>query len=484
MKQKSLKINALWNLLYSGSNLVFPLVTAPYVSRVLGASNLGEVDFAKSFVQWFMIFAAFGVTTYGVRAISQSQNDQNEMNKVFSELFLINFLFSVIATGCYFILILNNNSFLIELPLFIMMSFSIVLNVVNIDWFYQGIEEYSYITIRNGVIKIISLILILVFIKNPEDYIIYGFISVMGVSLSGFFNVINSRKYVKFSFRKLNLTRHLKQMGTFYVITFVINLYTNLDRTMLGFLDTSTSVAFLSRGKMVTGVATTISTSMSSVAMPRASYYLKEDFAKYKKLVKTVPNYMMILTIPIAFGIAILSTEIMHILGGTEFTLASNLLSVIAFSIIFSTLSTFLQNQVLLPTGNEKLGLLASVGSSFISLGANFILIPKYSYLGAGIALLLAEIFAFLSRYILIRYHGMNYVEIMNKSVIKYIFSSFIMVLSVLMVKQVITNMLLSFTLSAIIGSITYFLLLILLKENIITKQIISIKLRFNSKAK
>src|SRR5699024_9655811 len=149
MKQKSLKKNAVWNFLYAGTNILFPLVTTPYVTRVLGATNLGQVDFARSFVQWFVVFAAFGITTYGVRTISQVRDQKKIMSKVFSELFALNLLFSIGSFLLYLLFIFNNSSLRSELPLFVVMSLSIILNTVNIDWFYQGIEEYNYITNRN-----------------------------------------------------------------------------------------------------------------------------------------------------------------------------------------------------------------------------------------------------------------------------------------------------------------------------------------------
>src|SRR5699024_790367 len=116
----------------------------------------------------FIILAAFGVTTYGVRAISQVRDEQENTDKVFSELFIVNFLFSLLATVIYLVVILYNPNFLLEQPLFIVMMFGIVLNAVNIDWFYQGIEEYNYITKRNFIIKIFSLLLIFIFIKKPN----------------------------------------------------------------------------------------------------------------------------------------------------------------------------------------------------------------------------------------------------------------------------------------------------------------------------
>lgn len=467
MSQKSLKSNAIWNLAYTGSNILIPLITAPYVTRVLGATNMGKVDFARSLIQWFVIFAAFGTTSYGIRAVSQVRNNKDKLGKIFSELFFINLFFSIIAFVSFLILIFGTPFILLERPLAIVMSFSIIFNTVNIDWLYQGIEEYSYITIRNLIIKIISTILIFVAINNSDDYILYGLISTLGLSLSGILNLLHSRKYVKITIKKLDFRNHLKPLRTFFLSLFIVNLYTNLDKTLLGILDIPSSVAFLTTAKIVTSMAGTVSTSIATVAMPRASYYLKEDFSKYKLLMQEVPKYMMFLTIPMVFGIAILAPEIMFILGGVEFEEASKLLAIIAVLVLFSTLSTFLQQQVMVPSSNERLGLISSIISSLISVVFNLLLIPKYSYIGAGIALVLAEFSAFLSRLLFTKIIGFNFIEFINASSIKYTCASIIMTIFIYIIKININIGIIGTVILIVIGFAIYILCLMLFREKI-----------------
>ena len=482
MKQKSLKKNAVWNFIYTGTNMLFPLITAPYVSRILGASNLGKVDFARTFSQWFIILAAFGVTTYGVRAISQVRDEQENTDKVFSELFIVNFLFSLLATVIYLVVILYNPNFLLEQPLFIVMMFGIVLNAVNIDWFYQGIEEYNYITKRNFIIKIFSLLLIFIFVKKPNDYVLYGLISVLGIGLSGVLNVIHSRNYATFTMKNLNFKKHMKPLSIFFLIIFVINIYTNLDRTLLGFISTASSVAFLTRAKSVTSMGGMVANSIASVAMPRASYYLKTDFERYKKLIHELPKYMLMLTIPMVVGIYILSPEIMYILGGEDFLVASNLLAIISIVVLLSSLSTFLQHQVLVPSGNERFGLIASIISSVVSIVTNIILIPKYGYIGAGIAVVLAELSAVISRFIFTRILGYNFVRLFNKSTMKYVLASIAMLLPIYFVKQSFDSYFISFILSAVVGLVTYITMLLIFKEGIAIKYSSDFILRIKKK--
>lgn len=468
-KQKSLAKNAVYNFLYTGVNTLFPLLTAPYVSRILGAENLGEVDFARSFVAWFLILSAFGTTQYGIREIAKVQGDKRKIGEVFSEIFTINALMSIISLIGYLVIILNNRQFTDQLPLFFIMSFSIALNVFNIDWFYQGIEEYSYITVRNAIIKLISLFAIFLFIKNEGDYIIYGIISVLGTSISGIFNLIHSKKYVRFSFKNINIFKNYRPLLVFFLISFVISIYTNLDLTLLGFIAGTESVAFLSRSKIITSISVSISNSISTVALPRASYYLSKDRKKYERLIEMIPNCILLLTLPITLGVFLLSSNIMFIIGGQEFLYATVILQIISPIIVFSSLSSFLHAQILVPNGYEKIGLWSSVFTSVVSLILNFILIPKYNVIGAAITLFIAEFIAVGSRYVIVKKLGYHSVTFFNRSTASYIISAFVMSIVVMFIQSVITNLFISFFISVILGAIIYFAILFLMKEKVTT---------------
>lgn len=468
MKQKSLIKNALFNFMYTGLNLLFPLISAPYVSRVLGAANLGKVQFATSIVNWFVLFAVFGTSTYGIREVAKNRDDKKELSKIFSEIMIINGILSIIAVVIYFFLVFNIEQFNKELPLFLIMSLSILLNMFALDWFYQGIEEYSYITIRNAIFKMVSLISIFIFVKNPQDYLIYGLISVLSISLSGILNYIYSKKYIKFTFKNINIFRHMKSLSIFFINTLVINSYSNLDKTLLGFYVNTTAVAFMARSTTVTNMGIAVSKSISNVAMPRSSYYLKHDKEKYSNLLKIVPQFIMWITMPITFGIIVLSPNIMFILGGDEFLDATLLLQITSIIIIFSSLSTYLQSQIIIPNGNERIGLWCSVVASVVSILLNIILIPKFSFIGSGIAVVVAEMFSMLTRYYVVK-KVLNYSEVnlINKSSTIYLIVSLLMGLLVVLIQQIIGNVLLSFFVSAFAGFVFYVLTLFILKEKV-----------------
>lgn len=476
MKQKSLARNAFFNFLYTGLNIFFPLITAPYISRTLGASNLGKVNFATSIVNWFILFSVFGTASYGIREVARNRDDKNKLSKIFSEIIFINGFLSIVVCVLYIILVINTNRFQEDIVLYIIMSLSIIMNMFSIDWFYQGIEEYRYIIIRGAMLKIFSLIGIFLFVKHKDDYIIYGFISVASISLNGILNYIYSKKYVDLSFNNIHPERHFKSLFVFFISSLVINLYTNLDQTVLGFLVDTKSVAYMNRSRTVISAAGSIATSISNVTMPRASYYIKNNMGKFNELLSSVPGYILWITIPLTVGVVALAPNIMFILGGEEFLEAARLIQLISIVIVFSPLSGYLQNQILVPTGNERYGLYCAIFSGLISVILNFLLIPRLGYIGSGIAVVITEIVAVSSRLLIVKYK-LNYKEInfFSKSTFLFVFASLFMGAIVLIVNNLIGHFILGFIVSAFIGSATYFSLLKIFHEkntNMIFKRI------------
>lgn len=466
MKQKSLFINVIYNFIYTSLNLFYPVIIAPYVSRTLGAENLGKVNFASAVVNWFVLFAVFGTGTYGMREIAKVRDDKKQLSKVFSEIFIINIITSLLATISYLLFIFNVERIKDELPLFLIMSASIILNMLSIDWFFQGIEEYRYITIRNVIIKVISLFFIFLFIQERKHYIIYGLISVLGTSLNGVLNFIYSRKVVDLKFKSINPFRHLKNLKVFFVHTLVVNLYTNFDQVLLGFLSDTKSVAFMNRSKAIVSISISFANAISNATLSRSSYYNVNDKIKFNELMNLVPNYILWITIPITIGCICLSSNIMYLLGGHEFLEASKLLQIIAITIIFIPLTTYLQNQVIIATGHERIGLFCSVISGLISFLLNFSLIPILGFIGAGIVQVISELSSVGLRYYIIKCRlGYRGIRFFNKSSFSYLIAAILMGVVVLFINNMIDDYLVSFIISVLVGAIVYIISLLIIRE-------------------
>lgn len=469
MKNKrSFIVNAGYNFIYNGLNIAFPLITAPYVSRVLGAENLGKVNFATIVVNWFILFASFGIPYYGIREIAKVQDDKTKLDKTFSELFCINSFFSAITLLVFLFFVFFVPTFNTEKRLFLVTGIIIVLNIFSIDWFFQGIEKYHFITVRSLIIKTISLISVFIFLHNPSDYIIYAFISVISLSFGNFLNFAYSRNFVSITFADLKIKRHLRVLSVFFLTALVVNVYTNIDQLLLGFLVGSVAVAYTNRSRLVINTIAALSNSLINVAIPRASYYAKNDEKAYQELINFIPKILFLLTAGMSIYIFVEANTIMVLLGGVEFKPAAIVLRILSVVIIFSQFSTYFQYQILVPNGYEKYGLICSVIASFVSLLANFILIPRFSYTGAATASVISEFCSCFFRVFFINKLRINVLQSDFSNYFKVVcaaITSGVLVWS--LTRYLFTDLIIKAGMSMLIFLLFYLVMLLLLQEKI-----------------
>lgn len=471
--KKSFVLNVLYNFLYNGLNIAFPLLTAPYVSRVLGPNNLGQVNFANIVVNWFILFACFGIPYYGIREVAKRKGDKAALSKIFSELFTINLLFTTGTIVIYFLSIFLVPKFNQELGLFLIFGGIIFLNIFSIDWFFQGMEQYQFITVRSLIIKTFSLICIFLLLRNPDDYLIYASIIVVSLSFGNILNFLYSRKLVVLSFMEMNLKRHFRSLFIFFVTALVVNVYTNVDQLLLGFLSGAVAVAFTNRSRLVINTVASLSNSIINVALPRTSYYLENDNEAYKSFINIIPRILMIVTFAISSFIFVMSDQIIFLLGGQDFIPAGIILKILSVVIIFSQFSTFLQYQIMVPKGFEKLGLMCSILASIVSLLVNFILIPRYGYVGAAVASVAAEFVSLASRMFVVYRLEVGISNILDSSFLKVLAASLISGGIVFVVVQNFhMNVFISLFLNSLLFFGIYVTCLIILKESIFSSTI------------
>ncbi|MBR4769254.1 MAG: oligosaccharide flippase family protein, partial [Lachnospiraceae bacterium] len=207
--RQSLSKGGLYYLLYNVLNVAFPFVTGIYVARVLLPESIGEVTAAQNLAQYFVILAFLGIPTYGLREIAKTRNDRAGRDQVFSELFVINLISTIAFSVLYLALVLAVPAYRASLPLYLVTGISIVLNALNVSWLFEGLEEFRFISIRNLAFKALSFIMLVIFVRGPEDYIVYALITVLGTAGNYLVNMAFSPRFARIRFRGLNLKRHL-----------------------------------------------------------------------------------------------------------------------------------------------------------------------------------------------------------------------------------------------------------------------------------
>lgn len=390
MASNSLAQNAFFNTLYKALTVVFPLVTVSYASHVLGASGIGNVSSAHNIVTYFTMFASLGIPTYGVRTIAKARsvNDKKSPSVVFSELLAINSIATILALIAYGIFMSISGSSVLN----VIFASLIVLNFCNIEWVYQGFEEYRYIAIRSLVIKILSLFLLLIWVRTAEDLWKYAVIVCFGTAGNYILNVFRLRKYVRIQFRGLSITEHLKPIFVLFASVIAIELYSLLDVTMLTSMTTSECVGYYSNAvKIVKMVANTF-TAIGAVLLPRLSFYFSNN--EQGKIEQTVTNFLKVIlfiSIPSCIGVVLVAEPVVQVLFGNDFANAIPTLRILSPLMILMPLSGGIFGQLLLTTNKEKEFLKCVLAGSVGNAILNALLIPSLAQNGAAIASVCTE---------------------------------------------------------------------------------------------
>lgn len=481
MKQeKSLKKNAILNIIRNIMSIIFPIITFPYASRILLPDGMGKISFANSIISYFSMLAGLGIGTYGCREVAKLRDKKNELNQFCSEALLINLISTAIAYILLFIAViaippLHNYRLLI-----IIASLNIFLSTIGIGWVYGGLEEYEYITIRTIIFQIISIILIFTLVRSKDDIFIYVFISVVSTAGSNILNIIHSRKFLQLKLfsKKLELKKHISPIFRLFSISIFISVYNILDTTMLGFLSNDTQVGFYSAATKINRMVLTLITAISTVMFPRLAYYAnnsrQEDF---QKLIQKNFSIIICLSLPIVIGLNILSTPIVLLFSGENYYPAIPVMKLMNPIILILSISNFIGSQIFIPLNKENLTIRAASIAAFINFSLNFLLIPKYNAYGAAIATVTAEVCVCILQIFAAR----NYIDIkkMLKDLLKYSIATTIMGIFVFIITNLINNKFANVLLCSFTGAVIYALILLILKDELIKNIFIGTLRRF-----
>lgn len=436
-KQKSMVINFIYNFLYTSLNIIFPLITLPYASRIIGVSGIGKVNFSNSIVNYFLIFASLGIPNYGIMAIAKLRDDTKKLSKTFSEIFFINIISTWICVVTYYLMIFKINYFHNNFCLFIISGLLIILNTFNIDWLYNGLEEYRYITVRSIVFKILSLVLLFTTVRNESDYIFYALVNVVALGGNNIINMINSRKIVKLKFKNLNLQKHLKSIIMLLSIQIAVNIYINLDTTMLGVLAGNVSVGLYSNAIKINKIIVILLTSVSTILLPRLSYYVKQNnISKFNATTNKALKIIMLLSIPTMIGTFFLSDNIIKIMFGNDFLPAIITMRILSPLIVILSIGNLFGTQILMTMGEEKKLLISVTVGAIVNFVLNYNIIPRMQQNGAALSSVIAEFIVMLIQVILaIKYIK---IEINYRFVLNIIISNIIMTILLLIISYFI----------------------------------------------
>lgn len=407
VKYKSVKFNFIMNFILTLSNFIFPLITFPYVSRILQASGLGKVGFATSIIVYFSMIAMMGIPTYGIKACAKIRDDSYKLTKTVYELLILNTIFLAFALTLLLLSVIFIDKLYIDKELYIILAFSMLFSVLGIEWLYKALEQYSYITIRSIFFKIASLILLFIFVKESNDILPYAMLTVLASVGAGILNFYNLRKIItlyKITFKQLEITKHIKPSFTFFLLTISITIYVNLDSVMLGFMTSDDNVGYYSAAVKIKQILVSLVTSLGAVMLPRlAFYYEQKRFDEFKALVKDALDFILIVSLPLTIYFTLYAKDAILLLSGESFLASVEPMQIIMPTVFFIALSNLMGWQILVPMDREKQIVFSTIIGAVIGGIINFFAIPHLGVNGAAIANLCAECAVVIVQVVLLR---------------------------------------------------------------------------------
>lgn len=468
-RSKSLKFNYFMNMFLTASNIIFPFISFPYVSRILAPEGLGKISFAQACVSYFSMFAMLGIPTYGIRICAKVRDDKKELSKTVQELFILNTISGILAYLLLVVCIFQIDEFRMEQKLFWINSLTVIFNVVGVEWLYKAMEEYKYITIRSLVFKVISIILMFAMVHKKEDYLIYGGIAIFANVCSYAFNFIHLRKVIPLiKPQKYEFKKHIIPIFTFFMVTCATTVYTSLDSVMLGFMSSDATVGYYNAAVKIKKVLVTMVTALGAVMLPRVSYYYQNKlYEQFRNVTRKAFNYIFVIAFPVSIYFVLMAKESILFLSGSEYVPAVVPMMLIMPTVLLIGLSNLTGMQILVPQGRENVVLISVIVGAILDAVINYIYIPQYGATGAALGTTLAELLVLLVQIFALRLEikkylaGIQYRKIVGANVCA--------VISVLIIKQIFTNVFVNnfvmLVVTAIAFAIIYFGVLFLTEE-------------------
>lgn len=389
----SIKTNIFYNSILIVSRYVAPLITYPYVSRVLGVANIGICNFIDSVINYFMLFSMMGIATIGVREIAASKNDQEKMSHVFSNLIGLNAIFTFIAIGILFICTLSVDQLYQHKEMMLVGGIKLFANVCLLEWLFTGLENFRYITIRTLIVRLAYVISVFLFVHEANDYIIYFFLTSMMVVVNALINIIYCRKFVLFKFPTQSIKTLFKPTITIGIYTLLTSTYTTFNVTFLGFTSSDDQVGFYTTATRLFSIIIALYTAFTTVMLPRMSALITEKRMKdVHILISKATDCLLAISIPLIIFTLIFSDNIVSVVCGKGYEGAYIPTKIVMPLIFIIGYSQILILQILMPLKCDKQILLNSIIGAVVGVILNLILVRHMLAIGSSIVWVVSEI--------------------------------------------------------------------------------------------
>lgn len=463
MARKSIKLNYIYNTMYQVLTLLAPLVTAPYLSRVLGPSGIGLYSYTASIVSYFTLFAALGQGTFGQREIAYAQDDRARRTKIFWEIKIISFLAAFLVLALYMVFAWKQEN----AALYFVMAIEILSVAADITWLYAGMEEFGVIVLRNTIVRVLFIVFIFVFVKTEQDLLIYAAGGSGMILLSHIVAWFGIGSFVgKPNLKDLKPFANLSAIISLFVPTIAIQVYTVLDKTMIGLITQNAAEnGYYEQSIKLSKMVLMLVTSLGTVMIPRIGYYYaKNDTEQVQAYMYRGYRFVWFLGIPLCFGLIGVAESFVPWFYGDGYEKCVPLLCTLSILIVAIGISSVTGMQYLIPTKRQRMFTVTVVVGAVVNFVLNLILIPSFASVGAAIASVLAEISVSVVQIYLVR-KELSPWEIVKSSK-NYLIAGAFMLAAVLGAGSLTDATILGTMILVVVGIIVYFGVLLILRDD------------------
>lgn len=468
----SVKGNIILNGINTVTGIIFPVITFPYAARVLLPEGIGAVNFLNSIISYIVLLTSLGIPMYAVKEVAKYRDDPKLRNRITIEILGLSTILCLLGYVAVWALAQFVPQIHAQSTLFYMLSLTIVFTSIGVNWFYQGIEDFKFITIRAIIIRTLAASALFIFVKDSGDLLIYGLIIVGSTVGNNLLNLVHLRKYLRLEdikIRELQIARHIRPSLEVFILNLITSLYIQLNSVMLGFMSGDDAVGYFTAGTKISHIGLTIISSLSTVLLPRCSHLLKEgNIDGFKSIISKSLNVTLALALPMTVGLIVLAAPITLIFCGPEYMDSIPVLLLNAPVVILISLTNVMGIQILYPMDKIKIVILSVSAGAILNLGFNIWLIPVNGATGAAIATLIAEFGVLVYQLVAGRkYYPFSLSDIIN---FRYIIGAVIMGIAVYFTALILHSDILKLVVGISVGIIIYSIYLLIVKDPFMTE--------------
>lgn len=452
----SIKKNFLYNSAYQILVMFIPLLTTPYISRVLGAEGIGVYSYAFSVASYYVLFIMLGLNNYGNRTIAQSRDDDKELSKQFWSIYALQFFLGIVVNVIYFfycIILAENKNIALSMWLYVISA------SFDVNWFFFGMEMFKKTVIRNAIIKIVTTSSIFLLVKGKNDILMYCLIMTVGMFLSQIVlwpYVLKNVKFYRPSIEEIKI--HIKPNLFLFLTVIAVSLFKIMDKIMLGIMTNKEQVGFYESSEKIISIPTALITSLGTVMLPRMSNLVSNKNIQSNEIISKSIAFAMLLSSSMCFGIMGVSKEFVPIFYGKGYETCIYLFLILLPTCLFMAFANVIRTQYLLPHKKDSAYVISAFLGAIVNVVVNVILIPQYGSIGAAIGTICAEVAVCIYQSYTIRKE--QPIKVYLKASIPFIMSGILMFLIIFNIYFVRLPLIINLIIKIIIGVVIYFVTL------------------------